>query len=268
MRPAGIDPLVVTAKVDHAARMGRIELRRTRNGLVLGCFTLACVHHHAEVILLAQLALIAQSGLGLLDGFAGVVLVGTRSLVRILFPLLLRQAARIVRFDINAVKDQAQLANVVDAHAKFGIGQVLTRTAVVAIAAGNKAGRGDGVVHVTCLSTVSGCTGGFQAVAPATVAAVVAAGFDSRGLLTGFGSDVNHAAGGVTIQGREGAAQHFDALDAVEIDIGGLSLAVRHGRRDAIDVHADAAHAVGRAGAKATHRELQILRIVLAILDL
>ncbi len=188
--------------------------------------------------------------------------------MRILFPLLLGQAARIVRFDIDAVKDQAQLADVIDAHAEFGVSQVFTRAAVVAVAAGDETGRGDGIVHVACLSPVSHRTGGLQAVAPATVAAVVTAGFYSRRLLASFGGDVNYAARGVAVQGREGTPQHLYALDAIEIDIGGLALAVRHGCRDPIDIHANAAHAVGRAGAEAAHRELEILSVVLTVLDL
>ncbi len=41
--------------------------------LVLGHFALASVHHDAEIVLRAELAVIAQPGLGLLDGFARVV---------------------------------------------------------------------------------------------------------------------------------------------------------------------------------------------------
>ena len=52
-----------------------------------GHFALASVHHDAEIVLRAELAVIAQPGLGLLDGFARVVLIATRRLARVILPL-------------------------------------------------------------------------------------------------------------------------------------------------------------------------------------
>ena len=57
--PAGIDTLVMTLHINHAAGMFFILLCFNRNRLVLGHFTLTRVHHHAQVVLLAQLTLIA-----------------------------------------------------------------------------------------------------------------------------------------------------------------------------------------------------------------
>ena len=57
--PAGINPLVVTRQVDNAASMGGFELRSARNRLILGGFTFTGVHHHAQIVLLAQLSLVA-----------------------------------------------------------------------------------------------------------------------------------------------------------------------------------------------------------------
>ena len=45
------------------------------------------------------------------------------------------------------------------------------------------------------------------------------------------------------------------------------ALAVGHGRRNAVGNQANAAHAERRARAKASRRDLQVLRVVLAVLD-
>ena len=78
MGPAGINTLIVALHINYAARMRWIfSLRGIRNGLVLGHFTLTGVHHHAEVVLFAQLAVVADPGLGLLNGFTRIVLIAT-----------------------------------------------------------------------------------------------------------------------------------------------------------------------------------------------
>jgi hypothetical protein len=56
--------------------------------------------------------------------------------------------------------------------------------------------------------------------------------------------------------------------DGIDVDIGGLPLAVGHGGGNAVDVHAHPAHAEHRTAAEPAYRHLQILRIVLPILDL
>ncbi|SLN98427.1 Uncharacterised protein [Klebsiella quasivariicola] len=78
MGQPGIDPLVVAGKVDHPAGMARLQLRRAGNGLELGGFTFPGVHHNAEIVLGAELALITQAGLGLPGVFAGIVFVAAR----------------------------------------------------------------------------------------------------------------------------------------------------------------------------------------------
>ena len=252
MSPAGVDPLIVALHVDHTACMSRAQLWLVGNRLVLRHLAFTGVGHHAEVVLGAELALIAQAGLGLLDGFAGVVLIAARRLARVIPPLLIVQPAGIVGFHIHAVENQAQLAGVVDAHAQLGVGEIFTRPAVVAIAMGGEASGGDGVIHIPRLGAVAHRAGGLQTVAPAAVAAVIAAGLDGVRLTPGFGGHVNHPAGGVAIEGGKRPAQHFYALNAVEIDIRGLPLTIRHRRRDTVHIEANAAHPEGGAGAKTT----------------
>ncbi|SAR30543.1 Uncharacterised protein [Klebsiella pneumoniae] len=78
MGQPGIDPLVVTGKVDHPAGMARLQLRRARDRLELRGFTFSSVHHNAEIVLGTELALIAQAGLGLSGILAGIILVAAR----------------------------------------------------------------------------------------------------------------------------------------------------------------------------------------------
>ncbi len=78
MGQPGIDPLVVTGKVDHPAGMARLQLRRAGDRLELRGFTFSSVHHNAEIVLGTELALIAQAGLGLSGILAGIILVAAR----------------------------------------------------------------------------------------------------------------------------------------------------------------------------------------------
>jgi hypothetical protein len=80
-----------------------------------------------------------------------------------------------------------------------------------------------------------------------------------------FGEDLDHTARRVAVQRRERPAQHFDALGRAEIDVRELTLAVRQGGGDAIDVEAHATDAEGRSGAEAAHRNLDVLGVVLAV---
>ena len=67
------------------------------------------------------------------------------------------------------------------------------------------------------------------------------------------------------MQGRERPAQHFHALAAHQAEVRQLALAIRHGRRDAVGVQAQAAHAEGGARAEAADRELGVLGEVAAV---
>ena len=89
--------------------------------------------------------------------------------------------------------------------------------------------------------------------------------FERRRAFAVAREQLDHAAGVIAVQGGEGPAQHFDALGHVEVEGRGLALAVRHGRRDAVRHQAHAAHAEGRARAEAARRNLQVLRVVLAV---
>ena len=136
--PAGIDALIVTIEVDHAACVGRFKLRLARNRLILRGLTLTGIHHHAQIVLFTELTLVAQACLGLFYAFAHVVLFAARRLFAVLVQFAVIQPAGIVGLNIDTVKQQGQLADIIDSNAEFGVGEVFTRRAVVAIAAGDE----------------------------------------------------------------------------------------------------------------------------------
>ncbi len=139
MGQPGINPLVVTGKVDHSAGMARLQLRRARDRLELRGFTFSSVHHNAEIVLGTELALIAQAGLGLSGILAGIILVAARRLARVIAPFIGGQATGVIGFDIHAIQQQSQLTDVVDAHPQPGVRQIFARAAVIAIAMGGEA---------------------------------------------------------------------------------------------------------------------------------
>ena len=118
---------------------------------------------------------------------------------------------------------------------------------------GGEAVGGDHIVDIARMGTVADRAGCFHAVMPGTEAAVIAAGFESWRLGAGLAGSVDHPAGGVTVQSGKRSAQHFKRIEAANINIRGLPLAVGHGGRDAIDVNAQPAHPVGGARAKAAN---------------
>ena len=95
------------------------------------------------------------------------------------------------------------------------------------------------------MAAVANGASGFHPVVPGAEAAIVAAGFHGGRLGAGLAGDVDHPAGRVTVQGREGAAQHLNGVNAADINIRGLPLAVGHGGRNAIHIDAQSAHAIG-----------------------
>ncbi len=139
MGQPGINPLVVTGKVDPPAGMARLQLRRARDRLELSGFTFSSVHHNAEIVLGTELALIAQAGLGLSGILAGIILVAARRLARVIAPFIGGQATGVIGFDIHAIQQQSQLTDVVDAHPQPGVRQIFARAAVIAIAMGGEA---------------------------------------------------------------------------------------------------------------------------------
>ena len=217
-------------------------------------FTFTGVHHHAQVILLAELTLVAQSCLGLLRRLTGIVLIAAWRLTRVIPPFIVGQAAGVIGFDIHAVKQQGQLTDVIDAHAQFGVRQVFAGAAVIAVAVSGKAVGRYGVIDVPGMRSVADGAGRLQAIVPGAEAAVIAAGFDGWRLAAGLGRHIDHPAGGVAVQRRERTAQDIEAIDAADINIRGLALAIGHGGRNAVDVNAQPAHAVGGTGTKAANR--------------
>src|SRR6185295_19978096 len=70
-----------------------------------------------------------------------------------------------------------------------------------------------------------------------------------------FGLERHHAAGGIAVQGRAGAAEDLGTAQVGELDVGELALAVGQRLRDPIEQNLDAPHAEVRAGAEAADRD-------------
>ena len=143
---------------------------------------------------------------------------------------------------------------------ELGEGLVAPRTAVVAIAVGVHA---RGIEHEA--RAIGGTFGG-QVVLAHAIAAHQRFGADTRRAFAVAGEHLDYAARVAAIQGGGRAAQYFDALGGVEVERGRLALAVRGAGGDAVGNQLDTAYAKGRTGAEATGGNLQVLRIVLAVL--
>ena len=99
MLPASVNALIFSFQHDHPAGVGGVELRPHRDRLVLRGVALAVVGGQGQFVAFTHLALIAQAGLGLVERFAGVVLIRARRLARVFLPFRLGQAARIAGID-------------------------------------------------------------------------------------------------------------------------------------------------------------------------
>ena len=145
----------------------------------------------------------------------------------------------------QAAVDQRQFAVVVGLDIEFGEGLVAPGAAVVAVAVG---------VHARGIQHEAGAVGralGAEVVFAQAVAAYQGFGANARWAFAVAGEHLDHAAGVAAVQGRCRAAQHFDAFGGVEVERGGLALAVWGAGRDAVGDEFEAAHAERRTGAKA-----------------
>ncbi|GAR58665.1 hypothetical protein NGUA15_00408 [Salmonella enterica] len=124
-------------------------------------FPLSGVGHHADIILRAELTFITQSCLSLFDGFTRIVLFSARRLLRIGFPFRFGESAGIVRLNVHTIKNQREFTDIVKAHAQFGISQIFSRAAVIAVAVGGETGSRYRVIHVARLCAVTHRARGF-----------------------------------------------------------------------------------------------------------
>ena len=85
----------------------------------------------------------------------------------------------------------------------------------------------------------------------------------ARIVATGRGIRLYHATGGVAVEARGRSAQHLDAVQRLQGQVGHLSLAVGHGDGHAVQQQAHAADAERRTRAEPTNRDLQVLGMIL-----
>ena len=160
---------------------------------------------------------------------------------------------------VQRIRNQRELARVYRG-AEFGIELIARCCAVQSIAAGIEARNIDEVIQRIRLSAQ------LQAGFACAVTACQEGAADGWHRWAIGGKYLHDATGGIAVQTRKRAAQHFDALSRGKIESRRLSLPIGHGGGDAVGNQPYAAHTECRAGTKAARRDLQILRIVLPIL--
>ena len=102
--------------------------------------------------------------------------------------------------------------------------------------------------------------------APQVVRSGRAAHSECRLLGRCFADELDHAPRRIAVERREWAAQHFHALSRRQRETRYLPGTIGRARRNAIDQHFDATYAKAGARAISTRRNLQILRVVAAVL--
>ena len=240
--------------------------------LVLDDIAVAAIHHHMQAVVAKRL-FIGGADLLVVDALARVVALG-QGAFRV---LCIRRvdftctrvcgkrgpggAQRILRIAlVQAVGDDGQLAVRIGLDGDLAERLFARGGAVVAEAVRAEARTVEYVADAACLALRR------QVYLAGAETAARHIQFDGRGILPILGKQLDHAARMVAIDGRKRSAQHFDALGRIEVEGSGLALAIGHAGRNAIADQFDTAHAEGRAGAEAARRDLQVLRVVLAVL--
>ncbi len=182
-------------------------------------------------------------------------------LARIRLPLRARQPQRILRFGlVERVGDHRDPGAVAEGELELRIELVALRFAMVAVAVGGEVIGGDREVDAALF------TAEFRDRIPGAIAAADDLRLRRRRRRPVLGEDRDHAARGIAVQGRERAAQDFDALRGGQTEAARLALPVGHRRRNAVLIEAYPAHAEARPRTEATRGNLQVLRVVPPVL--
>src|SRR5471032_1233912 len=272
MQPIGVDAIKIAFEIDHAARLTWGILDDLGKCLVLDHIAVAPVSRHVQAIV-AEALFIGGADLLVVYAFACVVAIGQGALrvlcirrvdfagARIAGKRGPGDAQRILRIALmQGVGDDGQRAVCIWLDGNLAESLFARGGTMVAVAIRTKARAIEHIADAACLALRADIyfTG--------AVAAARQIQFDGRRILAILGKQLDHAAGMVAVDSRKRSAQYFDALGGIEVEGGGLALAIGHGGGYAVADQAHAAHAKGGTGAKAARGNLQILRIVLAVL--
>ena len=222
------------------------------------------IGHQRDAVRAAEAALVRHADLGLLQRLAGVkTLCHHGRLLAVGQVLVPCQPLRILRTGLHGIGHQGPAGIVANGGRQLHIAHIAVSSAVRTVAIGQKAAGADQIAQA-----LGGFATGLGGKALLAIAAKGHASFHKRLAFRCFGKDADYAAGRVTVQGRVGAAQHFHALNAANIDVRERALAIRHGGRNVVDIQAHTTHAKGGARTIAADGKLQVLCVVLAVLDL
>ena len=261
--PVRVDAGVVAVEVDHAAAGERVALRRHRHRQHLLDGPSPGVGCEAEPAHTSRRALEPDAGLPLARRLAGVE--GERAGARgaaVERELGGGEALRVVGAGVERVEDRDQLAVAAQAAAQRRLSAGAPRRAVRAVAVGRLLPEVEGVAAAAPARPRAARR---ERSAPQAVAAGHQARLELAVARRRGAEQLDHAAGGVAVEGGERPAQRLDAGGGVEDEVRDLPLPVGHRRRNAVAVEAHAAHAEGRARAEAADRDLEVLRLVLAV---
>ena len=259
--PARVDARIRALEVDHATRMQRACLHRDRDRLELLRAALAAMQAQPQRIGAVERVLDRGPELRLVHALPRVEEQGRRGdRARVAFVLLAREAEGILRVGhVDGVADHGNRGARARLPAQDRVRAGALGGAVLAVAAGLEAPRGHGVAER------AGTPARDRAQPPRVEAA------EGRGYLRhrrGGGrarDDVDDAPGRVAVKHRERAAQDLDPPGRGEVDVRDLGLAVGQGGGNPVHDHAQPAYPEGRARAEAADRDLQVLRVVLAV---
>ena len=220
------------------------------------------IHRTREVVGGGEPILVNQARLFLGQVFAGVVGNGADTrLRRIGGHLRPRQSQRILHVRrLDHVADQRQGRRLARTETHLGVEVIALGFAVIAKPVGLEMG---GIDHVTDAALLAG---GLQSVALRIEGAVVRRRADRMAGLRILGENRDDPARRVTVERGKRTSQHFDPRGGTQVELRELALAIGHGAGDSIGKQAYSAHSETRTRPEPSHRELQILRIVLPVL--
>ena len=263
MGPAQIDSAVTSIEIDQSSRARDRRLRGHRDRLVLLRRPRAAVREQPQPVAAVERVFRDHADLVLREGLARVELQRRRvDALRIARELHPRQAERVLRErQVDAVGDQGQRGAAGERERELRVRQVATCGAVVARAVGLEVAGADDVVDA------GRGPARLEPHPQRRIGPDRERRDDARRSAAALGEGLHDTARRVAVQRGERPAQYLDAIDRAEVDVRQLALPVRLRRRNAVDVQPHAADAEARPRTEAADRQLQVLRVVLAVLQ-
>src|SRR5690606_32218005 len=250
--PSNVRARILAGQIDDPSTVLGITLCCRRNGQILNRIALSVIDHRPQGVAAVQTLIKYQPALSLLHRLARVVQLGVGgNAFRVVLECVAWQTQWIIRFDAYSIGDEREPGIVIELQAQLGVTQISTRPAMVAITLGSKAIKTHDVIQLRASYIIQAA--GLRAVAPTIVAAGREAAAHGGRQCAILREHLDHAAGRITIKRGERSPQHFDMLDARDVDVGCLPLTIRHGSRNTVYVQTHASHSKRGARTKTSY---------------